>query len=59
LTNPSRRAPVQKDSISTVRISPVAECRKLDHANCSGLSTKPRFTGLGRPVFAGQMQATD
>ena len=30
--SPSRRAPLQNDSISTVPIAPLAQCRKLDHA---------------------------
>jgi hypothetical protein len=43
---PSRRALVQKDSISTVPVFPVAQWRKLDQAQSSGFSAMPRLTGF-------------
>ena len=42
----SRRFQVQWDSISTGPASPVAQCRKLDHGQSSGLETHPRAPGL-------------
>jgi len=56
---PSRRALVQKDSISTVPVFPVAQWRKLDQAQSSGFSTRPSLTGFKKLHASGAKQAAE
>jgi hypothetical protein len=43
----SRLCAVHSDSISSVPIFPVAQCRKLDQGQFTSFSTSPRLTGSG------------
>ncbi len=42
----SLRAAVHCDSISTLPLIPVLQCRKLDHGQVLGDATNPRVTGF-------------